>query len=153
MDCCKRKIKEVLAAREVYSLNCSLLAARKANFHLCSRSQKKSQCSACSRILAKTIQQKLTCVIKSLILGTTMFYQVKIITRRNLMLITPRAKGQNGQNSLYCSKVKTVSPRCNLAQNHIHYFVQKTCMHGFRSDQKVPTSPLTCHFPPLYRNP
>ena len=40
MDCCKRKIKEVLAAREVYSLNCSLLAARKANFHLCSRSQK-----------------------------------------------------------------------------------------------------------------
>ena len=26
MDCCKRKISEVLAARELYSLNCSLLA-------------------------------------------------------------------------------------------------------------------------------
>ena len=26
MDCCKRKIQKVLAARELYSLNCSLLA-------------------------------------------------------------------------------------------------------------------------------
>ena len=39
MDCCKRKISEVLAAHELYSLNCSLLA--KQIFYLCSCSQKK----------------------------------------------------------------------------------------------------------------
>ena len=38
MDCCKRKISEVLAARELYSLNCLLLA--KQIFYLCSCSQK-----------------------------------------------------------------------------------------------------------------
>ena len=38
MDCCKRKISEVLAARELYSLNCSLLTNQ--FFHICSCSQK-----------------------------------------------------------------------------------------------------------------
>ena len=43
MDCYKWKIQEVLAARELYSLNCSLLA--KQTFYLCACSPKKSQCS------------------------------------------------------------------------------------------------------------
>ena len=38
MDCCKRKILEVLAARGLYFLNCSLLT--KQIFYLCSCSQK-----------------------------------------------------------------------------------------------------------------
>ena len=38
MDCCKWKISQVLAACELYSLNCSLLA--KQVFYLCSCSQK-----------------------------------------------------------------------------------------------------------------
>ena len=38
MDCCKLKIPEVLAAHELYSLNCSLLA--KQIIYLCSCSQK-----------------------------------------------------------------------------------------------------------------
>ena len=47
----------MLAARELYSLNCSLLANQ--IFCLCSCSQKKSQCSKCSRMLAKTIRHPL----------------------------------------------------------------------------------------------
>ena len=38
MDCCKRKIQEVLATRDLYSLNCSQLA--KQIFYPCSCSQK-----------------------------------------------------------------------------------------------------------------
>ena len=38
MDCCKRKMQEVFAARELYCLNCSLLA--KQIFYLCSCSPK-----------------------------------------------------------------------------------------------------------------
>ena len=51
MDCCKRKIEEVLAARELYSLKCSLLAKQIFLFLLVLA--KKSQCSACSRLYAR----------------------------------------------------------------------------------------------------
>ena len=43
MDCCKRKISEVLADHELYSLNCSLLA--KEIFLSLLVLAKKSQCS------------------------------------------------------------------------------------------------------------
>ena len=60
MDCCKRKIEEVLAARELYSLKCSLLAKQIFLFLLVLA--KKSQCSACSRMLAKTICHPFICL-------------------------------------------------------------------------------------------
>ena len=50
MDCCKWKIYEVLAACELYSLSCSLLANLKQIFYLCSCSQK----SGSARMLANT---------------------------------------------------------------------------------------------------
>ena len=37
MDCCKRKIQKVLAARELYSLNCSLLAKQILYLYSCSQ--------------------------------------------------------------------------------------------------------------------
>ena len=55
MDCCKRKISEVLAARELYSLNCSLLAKLFFKF-ISARARKNLTVLACSRMLAKTIR-------------------------------------------------------------------------------------------------
>ena len=37
MDCCKRKIQKVLAASELYSLNCSLLAKQILYLYSCSQ--------------------------------------------------------------------------------------------------------------------
>ena len=54
MDYYKRKISEVLAARELYSLNCSLLA--KQFFFISARARKNIAVLACSRMLAKTIR-------------------------------------------------------------------------------------------------
>ena len=54
MDCCKRKIQEVVAARE--SVLSKLLAARKAIFFISTRARKKIAVLACSRMLAKTIR-------------------------------------------------------------------------------------------------
>ena len=51
MDCCQRKIIEVLAAREV--VLSKLLAARKTNFSVSARARKKIAELACSRMLAK----------------------------------------------------------------------------------------------------
>ena len=48
------KFKRVLACSCSQFLRCS--QARKAIFYFCSCSQKKSQCSACSRMFAKTIR-------------------------------------------------------------------------------------------------
>ena len=56
MDCCKRK--NTRSARYSRVVLSNLLGARKAIFLslLVQKSQKKSQCSACSRKLAKTIR-------------------------------------------------------------------------------------------------
>ena len=48
MDCCKRKIQEVFAARELNSLNCSLLAKQ---IFISARACKKIAVLACSRML------------------------------------------------------------------------------------------------------